>query len=123
MGLWGLLTSIGCIISRRLWAWRDEWGNEAYWQRVLGARLVAGRRSGVNTSQTGVSDLLKRGSLAEQIRVRASRYRCGLGDSGPSEYKFIALGPELIHQLRLLNLKFTIILPVLAPVKRPINAS
>ena len=27
--------------TRRLWAWRDEWGNEAYWQRVLGARLVA----------------------------------------------------------------------------------
>lgn len=43
----------------------------------------------------------------EQSRYgcEASRYRCGLGDSGPSEYKFIALGPELIHQLRLLNLE------------------
>jgi alkylation response protein AidB-like acyl-CoA dehydrogenase len=27
--------------TRRLWAWRDEWGNEAHWQRVLGARLAA----------------------------------------------------------------------------------
>ena len=27
--------------TRRLWAWRDEWGNEAHWQRVLGAKLVA----------------------------------------------------------------------------------
>ena len=27
--------------TRRLWAWRDEFGNEAYWQRVLGRRLAA----------------------------------------------------------------------------------
>ena len=27
--------------TRRLWAWRDEWGNETHWQRVLGARLAA----------------------------------------------------------------------------------
>ena len=26
--------------TRRLWAWRDEWGNETYWQRVLGARIA-----------------------------------------------------------------------------------
>ena len=27
--------------TRRLWAWRDEWGNEAHWQRILGANLVS----------------------------------------------------------------------------------
>jgi len=27
--------------TRRLWAWRDEWGNEFYWQAVLGSRLAA----------------------------------------------------------------------------------
>ena len=26
--------------TRRLWAWRDEWGNETHWQRVLGARIA-----------------------------------------------------------------------------------
>jgi acyl-CoA dehydrogenase len=27
--------------TRRLWAWRDEFGNEAHWQRRLGQRLAA----------------------------------------------------------------------------------
>jgi acyl-CoA dehydrogenase len=27
--------------TRRLWSWRDEFGNEAYWARRLGARLAA----------------------------------------------------------------------------------
>jgi alkylation response protein AidB-like acyl-CoA dehydrogenase len=27
--------------TRRLWAWRDEWGNEFYWQAKLGSRLAA----------------------------------------------------------------------------------
>ena len=27
--------------TRRLWSWRDEFGNEAYWQRRLGERLAA----------------------------------------------------------------------------------
>ena len=27
--------------TRRLWAWRDEFGNEAYWQRQLGQRVSA----------------------------------------------------------------------------------
>jgi alkylation response protein AidB-like acyl-CoA dehydrogenase len=26
--------------TRRLWAWRDEWGNEFYWQTILGRRLA-----------------------------------------------------------------------------------
>ena len=40
------------------------------------------------------------------IDIRASGFELvSGGDSGPSEYKFIALGPELIHQLRLLNLE------------------
>jgi hypothetical protein len=25
--------------TRRLWAWRDEWGSESYWQRRLGEWL------------------------------------------------------------------------------------
>lgn len=28
-------------LTRRLWAWRDEYGNEMYWQKKLGAALVA----------------------------------------------------------------------------------
>jgi acyl-CoA dehydrogenase len=27
--------------TRRLWAWRDEFGNESYWQRRLGSEVVA----------------------------------------------------------------------------------
>ncbi len=27
--------------TRRLWSWRDEFGNEAYWSRRLGARVAA----------------------------------------------------------------------------------
>jgi acyl-CoA dehydrogenase len=27
--------------TRRLWSWRDEFGNEAYWSRWLGARVAA----------------------------------------------------------------------------------
>ncbi|MEM9623828.1 MAG: acyl-CoA dehydrogenase family protein [Pseudomonadota bacterium] len=27
--------------SRRIWAWRDEWGNEFHWQQLLGAHLAA----------------------------------------------------------------------------------
>ena len=26
--------------TRRLWAWRDEWGNEFYWQAKLGQHLA-----------------------------------------------------------------------------------
>jgi len=26
--------------SRRLWAWRDEFGNETYWQQRLGTHLA-----------------------------------------------------------------------------------
>ena len=30
-------------LTRRLWSWRDEFGNDAYWQRILGrAALAAG---------------------------------------------------------------------------------
>jgi alkylation response protein AidB-like acyl-CoA dehydrogenase len=30
-------------VTRRLWSWRDEFGNEAYWARELGRRIaVAG---------------------------------------------------------------------------------
>lgn len=28
-------------VTRRLWAWRDEYGNESYWQRQLGSALAA----------------------------------------------------------------------------------
>jgi acyl-CoA dehydrogenase len=28
-------------VTRRLWAWRDEFGSEAYWSRRLGRRVVA----------------------------------------------------------------------------------
>ncbi|MGJ7491459.1 acyl-CoA dehydrogenase family protein [Variovorax sp. ZT4R33] len=28
--------------TKRLWAWRDEFGNEAYWSRELGERILAG---------------------------------------------------------------------------------
>ncbi len=28
--------------TRRLWCWRDEYGNERYWQQILGARVVQG---------------------------------------------------------------------------------
>lgn len=28
-------------LTRRLWAWRDEWGNEAVWSRILGRHLAA----------------------------------------------------------------------------------
>jgi len=27
--------------TRRLWAWRDEWGNEFYWQSLLGQHLAS----------------------------------------------------------------------------------
>ena len=27
--------------TRRLWAWRDEWGNEFYWQAKLGQHLAS----------------------------------------------------------------------------------
>jgi acyl-CoA dehydrogenase len=27
-------------VTRRLWSWRDEYGNESYWQRRLG-RIAA----------------------------------------------------------------------------------
>jgi len=29
-------------LTTRLWAWRDEDGSEAYWQRVVGHRLISG---------------------------------------------------------------------------------
>jgi len=29
-------------LTRRLWSWRDEAGNELHWSRVLGAGLLAG---------------------------------------------------------------------------------
>jgi alkylation response protein AidB-like acyl-CoA dehydrogenase len=32
--------------TTRLWSWRDEYGSEAYWARVLGARLSAGGGEG-----------------------------------------------------------------------------
>ena len=28
-------------LTRRLWAWRDEFGSEAYWSRVLGSQVAA----------------------------------------------------------------------------------
>lgn len=28
--------------TRRLWAWRQEWGSEQYWVRVLGHQVIAG---------------------------------------------------------------------------------
>jgi acyl-CoA dehydrogenase len=28
--------------TKRLWSWRDEFGNEAFWSRALGERIVAG---------------------------------------------------------------------------------
>lgn len=29
------------LSTRKLWAWRDEFGNEAYWNRLLGRQLLA----------------------------------------------------------------------------------
>lgn len=33
--------------TRRLWSWRDEFGNEAFWQRRLGERLAANGADGL----------------------------------------------------------------------------
>ena len=33
--------------TRRLWSWRDEFGNEAFWQRRLGERLAATEADGL----------------------------------------------------------------------------
>src|SRR5258706_417305 len=33
-------------LTTRLWSWRDEYGSEAFWARVLGARLSAGGGEG-----------------------------------------------------------------------------
>ena len=33
--------------TRRLWSWRDEFGNEAFWQRRLGERLAAAGADGL----------------------------------------------------------------------------
>lgn len=30
------------LATRKLWAWRDEFGNESWWNRLLGERLIAG---------------------------------------------------------------------------------
>jgi acyl-CoA dehydrogenase len=27
------------VLTRRLWSWRDEFGNERFWSRWLGGRL------------------------------------------------------------------------------------
>jgi acyl-CoA dehydrogenase len=27
--------------TKRLWSWRDEYGNEAFWSQALGARVLA----------------------------------------------------------------------------------
>jgi acyl-CoA dehydrogenase len=30
------------LFTKRLWSWRDEYGNEAFWSRALGERILAG---------------------------------------------------------------------------------
>jgi acyl-CoA dehydrogenase len=34
-------------LTRRLWSWRDEYGNEAYWARELGRRIAASGGDGL----------------------------------------------------------------------------
>ncbi len=34
-------------VTRRLWSWRDEFGNEAYWARELGRRIAASGGGGL----------------------------------------------------------------------------
>jgi acyl-CoA dehydrogenase len=34
-------------LTRRLWSWRDEYGNEAYWARELGRRIAAAGGDGL----------------------------------------------------------------------------
>jgi acyl-CoA dehydrogenase len=34
-------------VTRRLWSWRDEFGNEAYWARELGRRIAAAGGDGL----------------------------------------------------------------------------
>jgi acyl-CoA dehydrogenase len=35
------------VLTRRLWSWRDEFGNEAVWQRRLGAQMLAAGADGL----------------------------------------------------------------------------
>lgn len=42
--------------TRRLWSWRDEFGNEAYWQQKLGALAAAQGRDGLWPFLTSLQD-------------------------------------------------------------------
>ena len=42
--------------TRRLWSWRDEFGNEAFWQREIGALAVAQGRDGLWPFLTATQD-------------------------------------------------------------------
>ncbi|MBP2229407.1 alkylation response protein AidB-like acyl-CoA dehydrogenase [Azospirillum agricola] len=35
------------FLTKRLWSWRDEFGNEAHWNRVIGRRMIAAGADGV----------------------------------------------------------------------------
>jgi acyl-CoA dehydrogenase len=41
-------------LTRRLWSWRDEFGSEAYWARVLGGAIAAAGPERLWTGITGV---------------------------------------------------------------------
>ncbi|QJD59886.1 acyl-CoA/acyl-ACP dehydrogenase [Pseudomonas sp. gcc21] len=43
--------------TRRLWSWRDEFGNEAYWQQTLGALALAQGRDGLWPFLTSLQDV------------------------------------------------------------------
>jgi len=45
-------------LTRRLWAWRSEFGDERHWSRVLGTALVAGGADGLYPTITGGSAVL-----------------------------------------------------------------
>lgn len=42
--------------TRRLWSWRDEFGNEAYWQQQLGSLVAAQGRDGLWPFLTSLQD-------------------------------------------------------------------
>ncbi len=43
--------------TRRLWAWRDEFGNDSYWAERIGRRLVEGGADRFWTTMTRISQL------------------------------------------------------------------
>jgi len=43
-------------LTRRLWSWRSEFGNDSHWSRILGARVAAAGADGFWTTLTERSD-------------------------------------------------------------------